>query len=53
MNAVDTLLGYPIPFPKQDLYVALIAVCSFLPLVVIVHNLIVKTGSLVTKAKIQ
>lgn len=34
-SSQDTLLGYPIPFPKSDLIVALIAVASFIPAIII------------------
>lgn len=34
-----TLFGYELPFPKQDLFVALIAVASFIPAVVILNAL--------------
>lgn len=35
-----TLFGYQLPFPRQDLYVALIAVASFIPAVVLVNALV-------------
>jgi hypothetical protein len=39
-EAADTLFGYPLPFPRQDLYVALIAVSSFIPAVVIINAVV-------------
>lgn len=35
-----TLFGYQLPFPRQDLYVALIAVASFIPAVVLINALV-------------
>lgn len=32
-----TLLGYPIPFPPEDLLVGLAAVAAFVPTVIIVN----------------
>lgn len=51
MEAVDELFGYPIPFPKQDLFIALIAVVSFLPALVIIHAIVTRIASLFTKKK--
>lgn len=36
----DTIFGYPIPFPKKDLIIALVAVTSFLPLIVIATRIV-------------
>ncbi len=36
----DSILGFRIPFPKQDVYIALIAVASFLPIIVIVTRIV-------------
>jgi hypothetical protein len=49
MQAEDTLFGYPIPFPKTDLITALIAVVSFLPIVVVVHTIVVRILRVFTK----
>jgi hypothetical protein len=51
MEAVDELFGYPIPFPKQDLIIALIAVTSFLPALVFIHAIVTRIASLFTKKK--
>jgi hypothetical protein len=37
MAYVDAFLGYPIPFPKEDLIVALVAVTVFIPAVIVAH----------------
>ena len=48
----NTLFGYPIPFPRSDLFIAFTAVALFLPVVVIVHHSVVKTvGGLFGKSK--
>ena len=46
MEAVDTLFGYPVPFPRQDFYVAFIAVASFLPALVLLHAIVARILSL-------
>lgn len=51
MTEGDTLFGYPIPFPQHDLIVAVVAVCAFLPAVVIVHTVIAKIFGVITKQK--
>lgn len=35
-----TLFGYPLPFPREDLVVALIAVFAFIPAVVLLNALV-------------
>jgi hypothetical protein len=47
-EAVEThdLLGYNVPFPKEDLVVALVAVASFLPAVIVVHFLVTRAARL-------
>lgn len=39
-NPDHTLFGYELPFPKQDLFVSLIAVASFIPAVVVINALV-------------
>jgi hypothetical protein len=39
-NPDHTLFGYELPFPKQDLFVSLIAVASFIPAVVLINALV-------------
>ena len=51
MEHVDTLFGYPVPFPKHDLFIAFAAVVSFLPIVVLLHFIIAKIASLFNKEK--
>ena len=51
MEEVDTLFGYPIPFPKQDLIIAFSAVVLFLPAVVLIHAVVTRIASLFSKAK--
>ena len=51
MEAVDTLLGYPIPFPKGDLYIAFTAVICFLPAVVVIHFIVSSIIGLFKKQK--
>ena len=51
MEVADTLFGYSIPFPRQDLYVALATVIGFLPAVVILHAIIVRLLQPFTKSK--
>lgn len=36
----DTLLGFPIPFPRFDLYVALALVILYIPTVVVLNWLV-------------
>ncbi len=40
MTADNQLFGYELPFPRQDLYVALIAVLAFIPAVVLLNALV-------------
>lgn len=40
MTAENQLFGYELPFPRQDLYVALIAVLAFIPAVVLLNSLV-------------
>jgi hypothetical protein len=51
MEAVDTLFGYPVPFPTHDLYIAFIAVVCFLPALVVIHFIVAKFLSLFKKEK--
>lgn len=51
MEGGDTLFGFPIPFPKSDLIIAIVAVASFLPAVVIVHTVLAKLAGLFKKEK--
>ncbi len=51
MEGGDTLLGYPIPFPKTDLFIAIGAVVCFLPAVVIIHTIIAKIARIFKKEK--
>ena len=48
-----TLFGYPVPFPREDLVVAVVAVAVFLPVVIIVHTTIAYIISLFAKQKAQ
>lgn len=36
----NELFGYQLPFPRLDLYVALIAVLGFIPAVVVINALV-------------
>jgi hypothetical protein len=47
---MDTLLGYPVPFPTKDLYIAVAAVALFLPVTVLAHTIVVKVLSVVRGA---
>lgn len=47
----STLFGYPLPFPKEDLYVALIAVASFIPAVVLINAVVNGLLNLLPKKK--
>lgn len=47
--AVDTLFGKPLPFPKSDLYVALITVVAFLPALVVVTYVVTKVAALFSR----
>ena len=51
MEEKYSLLGYPLPFPPQDLYVALLAVAGFLPALAILNALVHGLINLVTPAK--
>jgi len=51
MEVVDTLFGYPVPFPKQDFYIAFIAVVCFLPTLVVIHFIVAGFLSLFKKKK--
>jgi hypothetical protein len=35
-----SLFGYPLPFPNEDLYIALFAVAGFIPAVVLINALV-------------
>ena len=35
----STLFGYPLPFPREDLFIALCAVLLFIPAVVVLNAL--------------
>lgn len=37
---VDELFGYPLPFPREDLYIALAAVAGFIPAVVLINAVV-------------
>ena len=51
---MDTVFGLQLPFPKTDLVVALVAVCSFLPIIVIATRIVQGLLRLVRgKAKAQ
>ena len=49
MAGVDTLFGKPIPFPKSDLYTALITVVAFLPALVIINFVVTKVVALFSR----
>lgn len=40
INMEDAILGFPIPFPKEDLFTALIAVASFIPIIIITTRIV-------------
>ncbi len=40
MEGPYTLLGYTVPFPTKDLYIAVAAVALFLPATVCAHRLV-------------
>lgn len=48
---MHTFLGYEIPMPAEDLYVALTAVTCFLPAVYLTHWTIVYLARLLPKSK--
>ena len=48
--AEHTLLGYELPFPREDLYVAIIAVASFLPAVVVLNFVVTRALALLGRA---
>lgn len=37
---MDELFGYPLPFPREDLYIALAAVAGFIPAVVLINAVV-------------
>lgn len=47
--SADTLFGYEIPMPKSDLFTALATVCGFIPVVIIVHQVVAFLLSFVRK----
>lgn len=44
MPGKDTLFGYEIPMPREDLIIALSTVALFLPTLIVVHNTVAFVG---------
>ncbi|KAI7838129.1 hypothetical protein COHA_008060 [Chlorella ohadii] len=53
MPADNQLFGYELPFPRQDLYVALIAVLAFIPAVVLLNALVNGVMNLFSTKKVN
>jgi hypothetical protein len=49
----DNLFGYPIPFPKSELFIAIGTVAAFLPAIVILHFVFSRILGLFSKRKQQ
>jgi hypothetical protein len=53
MTVENQLFGYELPFPRQDLYVALIAVLAFIPAVILLNALVNGVMNLFSTKKVK